>query len=93
MSSKRSCVKEPDDVLASLRRVWVDRVPAELREHVRVEAVSRGALRIAVDSSCTLDRLARMLRGGLQRELVTAVDGCPVRRVRLHVCTGLAAAA
>ena len=81
------------DVLASLRRVWVARVPAELRRHVRIEAVNRGALKIAVDSSCTLDRLARMLRGGLQRELVAAGGGCSVRRVRLHVCTGLAAAA
>ena len=81
------------DVLASLRRVWVARVPAELRGHVRLEAVSRGALRIAVDSSCTLDRLARVLRGGLQRELVAVAGGHAVRRVRLHVCTGLAAAA
>ena len=81
------------DVLESLRRVWVARVPAELRGHVRVEAVSRGILRIAVDSSCTLDRLARMLRGGLQRELVAAGGGSTVRRVRLHVCTGLAVAA
>ena len=93
MPSKCSRVKEPEDVLASLRRVWVDRVPAELREHVRVEAVSRGALRVAVDSSCTLDRLARMLRGGLQRELVAATEAGAVHRVRLRVCTGLAVAA
>ena len=93
MSKQNNRREEPEDLLVPLRRVLVARVPAELRGHVRVEAISRGALRIAVDSSCTLDRLARMLRSGLQRELVTAMDGCLIRRVRLHVCTGLAAAA
>ena len=75
------------------RGAGVERVPAKLRGHVRIGVVSRGALRITVDSSCTLDRRARMLRGGLQRELVAAGGGSAVRRVRLHVCTGLAVAA
>ena len=85
--------RDAEDVMAPLRQVWRARVPVELQAHVRMEAVSRGALRIAADSSCALDRLARILRGGLQRELVAATEAGVVHRVRLRVCTGLAVAA
>jgi hypothetical protein len=64
--------------------LWTDLVPAELVAHSRLEGLSRGVLRVAVDSSSHLFELDRLLRGGLEQRLITSHKGPAFRRVQLR---------
>ncbi len=78
-------VQKPYEQLGKLAEIWLDLVPTELAEHTRLMGLTRGVLRVAVDSSGRLYELDRLLRGGVFDELVTRHKGKAVRRVELKV--------
>jgi hypothetical protein len=84
-------VEKPYKQLAQVSAVWTTLVPAELIAHCRLEAVTRGVLRVAVEDSAHLYDLDRLLRQGLERQLLAAAKGPALRRVQLFVAQGPAA--
>ena len=78
-------VARPFKQLAGLAEWWQRLVPEELARHARLERLKGGVLHVAVDSSAHLYELDRLMRQGLERELVRAATGSPVRRVRLSL--------
>ena len=79
-------VARPHKQLGRFVELWQELVPTELAQHTRLEGFSRGTLRVAVDSSPHLYELNRMLRAGLERELIRRQPGgTPLRRVKLRV--------
>ena len=78
-------VEKPHRQLAKLVDLWAELVPAEIAAHTRLESLSRGVLRVGVDSSGHLYELDRLLRSGLQQALITRHTGPAVRRVQLRV--------
>lgn len=78
-------VEKPYKQLHAIAEVWAELVPATLSEHVRLESLARGVLRVAVDSSSVLYELDRMLRGGLEQELIRQHKGPAFRSVKLRV--------
>ncbi len=82
----QSQVERPYKQLGSVSQLWRELVPAELADHCRLESFQRGVLRVVVDSSPALYALDRLLRGGVERELVCRHKGRPgLRRVQLRV--------
>ncbi len=78
-------VQKPYEQLGELSTIWVELVPTELAEHTRLEGLSRGVLRVSVDSSGRLYELDRLLRGGVFDELVSRHRGKALRRVELKM--------
>ena len=71
--------------------LWQELVDAPLVEHTRLEGLSRGVLRVGVDSSAHLYQLDQLLRGGLQAQLLRRAASAQVRRIRLHLIPSLGA--
>jgi hypothetical protein len=63
---------------------WDAAVPADLRERSFVEGVSRGVLTVRAANAPTRYELERLLRAGLEREVIRRCSA-PVRRVKLVV--------
>ena len=78
-------VQKPYEQLGELAAIWVELVPEALAAHTRLEGLSRGVLRVSVDSSGRLYELDRLLRSGVFDELVTRHRGKAFRRVELKV--------
>ncbi len=78
-------VQKPYEQLGELATIWGDLVPQELVEHTRLMGLTRGVLRVAVDSSGRLYELDRLLRSGVFDELVSRHRGKAVRRVELKI--------
>lgn len=78
-------VERPYKQLGELAQLWEQLLPRELATHTRLDSFSRGVLRVTVDSSPRLYELDRLLRAGLQRQLVQHQTGTKLQRVRLHV--------
>ncbi|MCC6680335.1 MAG: DUF721 domain-containing protein [Phycisphaeraceae bacterium] len=78
-------IDRPLKQLGELASIWDQLVPPELADHARLESLSRGVLRVAVDSSACLYELDRLLRSGLQTQLITRCKGPALRRVLLRV--------
>lgn len=78
-------VQKPYEQLGKLTEIWGELVPPELAVHTRLEGLSRGVLRVSVDSSGRLYELDRLLRGGVLNELITRHKGKALRRVDLKV--------
>ena len=78
-------VARPHKQLAELVELWQQLMPADLARHARLESLSRGVLRVSVDSSARLYELDRLLRGGLERELIRSHAGPAFRRIRLSL--------
>ncbi len=78
-------IERPLKQLGELTTIWDELVPPELAGHARLESLSRGVLRVAVDSSTCLYELDRLLRSGLQTQLITRCKGPALRRVQLRV--------
>jgi hypothetical protein len=79
----RDQVERPFRQLGPLGELWSQLVPAEMHEHTRLEGLQRGTLRVAVDSAAHLYELDRLLRGGLERQMITGYRGGSLRRVKL----------
>ena len=78
-------VTRPFKQLESFVGVWQSLVPPALIEHTRLEGLSRGVLRVAVDSSAHLYELDMLLRQGLERRMIRQHKGPAFRRVQLRV--------
>ena len=78
-------VARPHRQLGDLAPLWAELVPPALASHTRLEALRRGVLTVAVDTSAHLYEIDRLLRGGLQRELIVRHRGPAFRRVKLRV--------
>jgi len=78
-------VQKPYEQLGALSMIWGELVPEALAAHTRLEGLSRGVLRVSVDSSGRLYELDRLLRSGTFDELVSRHKGQALRRVDLKV--------
>ena len=78
-------VARPHRELGNLAGLWNDHVPPEIARRTRLVGLSRGTLKVAVDSSAVLYELDRLLRGGLEKKLVKQSTGGGLRRVKLQV--------
>lgn len=78
-------IEKPYKQLRGLAELWRELVPEDLRENARLESLQRGVLRVAVESSNHLYELDRLLRDGLQHELIRRHNGPPFRRIQLRV--------
>ena len=82
-------VRRPYKQLASVVGLWHTLVPPAVALHSRLESLDRGVLRVSVDSSSRLYELDRLLRGGLERQLITQHKGPAMRRIQLRVVATL----
>lgn len=78
-------VEKPFKQLEGLAELWAELVPAQLAAHTRLESLSRGVLRVVVDSAGRHYELDRLLREGLQRELTRRHKGAALRQVKVRV--------
>lgn len=78
-------IQKPYKQLCQMTEVWTALVPADLLQRTRLESLSRGVLRVIVDSSSSLYELDRLLRQGLEREIITQHKGPAVRKIQLRV--------
>ena len=78
-------VERPYARLHQIAALWQQLVPAELVGHTRLDRLSYGVLHVSVESSTHLYELDRLLRSGLQRQLIVQHKGPALRRVQLRV--------
>lgn len=78
-------VERPYKQLGAIVELWEQFVPADVLPHTRLESLARGVLRVIVDSSSQLYELDRLLRGGIERQLIMAHKGPAFRKVQLRV--------
>ncbi len=78
-------VQRPYKQLSTIAQIWESLVPEDLAQHTKIESLSRGVLLVSVNSSARLYQLDRLLRGGLQRQLITQHRGPAFRRVKLRL--------
>jgi predicted nucleic acid-binding Zn ribbon protein len=81
-------VEKPYKQLGGLAELWRQLVPEELQAHTRLESFQLGVLRVEVDSSARLYELDRLLRQGLQQQLIESHKGTALRKVQLRVAAG-----
>ena len=70
--------------LAALAAVWEALLPVELAEHTCLEELSRGCLKVLVDSAPHLMELNMLLRANLLEQLRQACPAARVSRVKLE---------
>lgn len=80
-------VEKPYKQLHAIAEIWEELVPESLAAHVRLESLSRGILRVAVDSSPARYELDRLLRGGMEQELIVRFKGPAFRSVKVRVAS------
>lgn len=78
-------IEKPYKQLHAMAKVWTEQVPIELARKTRLVAISRGVLQVMVDSSSTLYELDRLLRQGLQTQIIRQHTGPAVRKIQLRV--------
>lgn len=77
-------VARPHKQLAQVVDAWQRDVPAELAAHTRLISLSRGVLKVGVDSASHLYQLDRLLREGLESRLISAMKAGSLRKVQLQ---------
>jgi len=77
-------IEKPYKQLGALVELWQELVPEDLAMHTKLDGLRRGVLRVTVDSSSRLYELDRLLRGGVESELVSRHRGT-LLRVQLRV--------
>jgi len=78
-------VEKPFKQLEGLAELWAELVPDQLAAHTKLESLSRGVLRVVVDSAGRHYELDRLLREGLARELTKRHKGAALRQVKVRV--------
>ncbi|MEM6756543.1 MAG: DciA family protein [Planctomycetota bacterium] len=79
-------VAKPHRQLGKAATAWETTVPEALRPRTRLVSLSRGTLRVEVDSSAVLYELDALRRTGLERAMQAA--GAGVRRIKLVIGAG-----
>ncbi len=78
-------IEKPFKQLAKLTPLWQEMVPDALLPFTRLESLSRGTLTVVVEGSARLYELDRLLRSGLQTELIKRYTGPAFRKVKLQL--------
>lgn len=78
-------VEKPYKQLIDLIPTWEELVPVELKSHTRLDRLARGTLHVVVQGSANLYELDRLLRGGLQTQIIKQQRGSNVRRIKLEL--------
>jgi hypothetical protein len=78
-------VQKPFKQLHAMAEVWSQLVPAHLVKKTRLVSLQRGVLQVMVDSSSTLYELDRLLRQGLQMQIIREHKGPAVSRIQLRI--------
>ncbi len=77
-------VAKPFKQLGPIAQLWAKLLPAEIVAHTKLESLSRGELRVSVDSSSRLYELNHLLRNGVEQDLIGQHRGA-LSRIRLQV--------
>lgn len=78
-------VVRPHKQLAVIITAWETLVPPALARRTRLDSLTRGVLKVGVDSSSTLYELDRLLRQSLLSQLIAACPRTALQRVQLHL--------
>lgn len=78
-------VAKPYKQLGDLSALWQDLVPAALVDKSRLVGLSRGVLHVEVDNPAAHFEIDRLLRGGLQKQLIQSHKGAAFRKVSIKV--------
>ena len=78
-------VAKPYQQLGDLAVLWRELVPPALVERSRLIGLSRGVLHVEVDNPAAHFEIDRLLRGGLQKQLIQSHKGPAFRRVSVKV--------
>lgn len=78
-------VAKPYKQLGDLSELWGQLLPARLVERTRLVGLSRGVLHVEVDNPAAHYEIDRMLRGGLQKQLIEGHKGPAFRKVQVKV--------
>lgn len=76
-------VARPHKQLAQVAELWAQLVPAELAAHTRLISLSRGLLKVGVDSSPHLYELDRLRRSGLEAALIKGSRTAAIHKLQL----------
>jgi hypothetical protein len=78
-------VAKPYKQLGDLAALWAELVPQRLVKASRLVGLSRGTLHVEVDHAAAHFEIDRLLRGGLQQDLITRHKGPAFRTVTVKV--------
>jgi hypothetical protein len=78
-------IAKPYKQLQSITELWQKLVPENMLPFTRLESLVRGILKVTVNSSAMSYELDRLLRTGLQKQLITQHKGPAFRRVQIRV--------
>ena len=78
-------VAKPYKQLGDLVQLWAQLLPAHLVERCRLVGLSRGVLHVEVDNPAAHFEIDRLLRGGLQEQLIEGHQGPAFRKVQVKV--------
>lgn len=78
-------VQKPYQQLGALVEIWQRLIPPELAVQTRLQGLSRGVLQVVVGSSSALYQIDRLLRQGVQQQIITEHRGPAFRKIQLRV--------
>ena len=78
---------KPHQQLGDLVTLWQQLVPEPLGSRTSLRSLHRGVLTVTVDDSATLYQLDRLLRGGVETQIIKRINGA-VRRIKLEQAGG-----
>ena len=78
-------VAKPFKQLGDLTALWLQLLPSHLVERTRLVGLSRGVLHVEVDNPAAHFEIDRILRGGLQKQLIEGHKGPAFRKVQVKV--------
>lgn len=78
-------VAKPYKQLGDLAALWGQLLPQRLAQRTRLVGLSRGVLHVEVDNPAAHFEIDRLLRGGLQKQLVEGHKGPAFRKVQVKV--------
>lgn len=78
-------VEKPYRQLGQIAPLWMQLVPAPIQGQTRLDSLTRGVLKVAVADSSTLYQLNRLLKSGLEAELIRQSGRASLGRVQLFL--------
>ncbi|MEM9348341.1 MAG: DciA family protein [Planctomycetota bacterium] len=78
-------VAKPYKQLGDLAELWAELLPDRLVQRSRLVGLSRGVLHVEVDNAAAHFEIDRLLRGGLQKQLIEGHKGPAFRKVQVKV--------
>lgn len=78
-------VAKPYKQLGDLAELWGQLLPERLVQRCRLVGLSRGVLHVEVDNAAAHYEIDRLLRGGLQKQLIEGHKGPAFRKVQVKI--------